>query len=193
MTLEALRAAVVSDWLTDALGQVAAEPASIHRLFPAVARECGRGDLAHGWRREDAARVVLLAGVPLTGAPLADLATELYQHGDAAEKRAVLLALPLLVIGDGGVPLLRDALRTNDTRLVSAALGPYAARLDQPAWRQAVLKCVFMGIPLSTVDRLGQRADPELARMLRGLADERAAAGRPFPSDAAALLTGKAA
>ena len=44
--------------------------------------------------------------------------------------------------GRGGrrcLPVVRDALRTNDTRLVAAALGPYAAaHLDDAAWRQAV-------------------------------------------------------
>ncbi|MEK8109707.1 EboA domain-containing protein [Micromonospora sp. M12] len=59
----------------------------------------------------------------------------------------MLRALPLLPIGGAGVPLLHDAIRTNDTRLVAAALGPYARHLDPAAWRQAVLKCVFSGVP----------------------------------------------
>ncbi|MFD0822823.1 EboA domain-containing protein, partial [Micromonospora zhanjiangensis] len=89
---------------------------------------------------------------------------------------------------DTAVPLLHDALRTNDTRLVAAALGRYARQLDQAAWRQGVLKAVFMGLPLSVVDRLDDRADRELAVMLGGLADERRAAGREMPADALALL-----
>jgi hypothetical protein len=72
--------------------------------------------------------------------------------------------------------------------LVAAALGPYAGHLDDPAWRQGVLKCVFMAVPLSVVDRLDERADGELARMLAGLAAERQAAGRAMPADATALL-----
>ncbi|MFC7108458.1 EboA domain-containing protein [Nonomuraea rubra] len=95
---------------------------------------------------------------------------------------------PLLPVGTGAVPLLRDAIRTNDARLLAAALGPYAAHLDQAAWRQAVLKCVFMGVPLAEVDRLDERADAELAAMLAAFAEEREAAGRPMPGDAAALL-----
>ncbi|WP_344887837.1 EboA domain-containing protein, partial [Nonomuraea antimicrobica] len=104
------------------------------------------------------------------------------------EKRAVLKALPLLDAGVQEVALLLDAIRTNDARLLAAALGPPAAHLDQPAWRQAVLKCVFTGVPLAAVDRLDERADGELAAMLAAFAAERAAAGRPTPSDAAALL-----
>ena len=101
----------------------------------------------------------------------------------------MLRALPWLDIGDSGAELLRDAIRTNDPRLVAAALGPYARHLDDALWRQAVLKCVFMDIPLSAVTGLADRADSELARMLAGLADERHAAGRTMPADATALLT----
>jgi hypothetical protein len=84
---------------------------------------------------------------------------------------------------------VRDALRGNDTRLIAAALGPYAAqRLDDAGYRHAVLKCVFLGIPLSVVSGLARRADPELARMLADFARERAAAGRDVPADVWPLL-----
>ena len=86
------------------------------------------------------------------------------------------------------VPLLHDALRTNDARLVAAALGPYAEHLDPDTWRQGVVKCVFMGVPLSVVDDLDRRTDRELTTMLAALAAERRAAGRAMPADAAALL-----
>ena len=61
---------------------------------------------------------------------------------------------------------------------------------DQPdvVGAQGVVKCVFMGIPLSVVDRLTDRADPQLAAMLSALAAERAAAGRRMPDDALTLL-----
>ncbi|GAA2434290.1 EboA domain-containing protein [Streptomyces macrosporus] len=130
----------------------------------------------------DAARVLLLHAARTDAAG----AARLYAHGTAAERRAVLLALPYLDIGDAGVPLVEDALRTNDTRLVAAAVGPYAAaRLDAHAWRHAVLKCLFTGVPVSAVAGLAERArgDAELARMLRDHAAERTAAGRPVPDD----------
>ncbi|MGI5214465.1 EboA domain-containing protein [Plantactinospora sp. CA-290183] len=175
-------------WLAEALRRAAAEPAAVGRLFAAAGRRCGRSPLPDlpDWTADDAARVLLLTALPAADA--AGQVEALYRYGDAAEKRAVLRALPLLPIGDAGVPLLHDAIRTNDTRLVAAALGPYADRLDQPAWRQAVLKCVFTGIPLSVVYRLDARADGELAIMLAGLAQERRAAGRDMPADATALL-----
>ncbi|MFI5484858.1 EboA domain-containing protein [Micromonospora echinaurantiaca] len=191
MTADQLRAALreVSDpdWLAEALRRVAAEPDSIARWFPAAGRRCGRHELAGlpGWTADEAARVLLLTSLPTRHAERADA---LYRHGDAAEKRAVLKALPLLPIGAAGVPLLHDAIRTNDTRLVAAALGPYARHLDPAAWRQAVLKCVFTGVPLAVVADLDTRADAELAAMLAALAAERHAAGRSMPADATDLL-----
>lgn len=130
----------------------------------------------------DAARVLLLHAVRADHATT----TRLYTHGTAAERRAVLLALPHLgdVPAGSALPLVEDALRTNDTRLVAAAVGPYAAaHLDQHAWRHAVLKCLFTGVPAGAVADLAGRAagDAELARMLRDYAAERTAAGRPVP------------
>ena len=53
---------------------------------------------------------------------------ELYRYGDAAERRGVLRALPYLDLGDRGLGLIDDAIRTNDTRLIAAALGPVRHR-----------------------------------------------------------------
>jgi hypothetical protein len=101
----------------------------------------------------------------------------------------VLRALPLLPVGDGALPLVRDALRTNDTRLIAAALGDYATdHLDAETYRQGVLKCVFTGIPLAALPGLPGRADVRLARMLAAFAHERTAAGREVPADIRPVL-----
>src|SRR5690349_20469461 len=108
-----------SKWLAGACASVVAEPGVVRGLFPLVGRRCGRGPLdpadPHGWTVDDAARSLLPAALPLTGAALLEEIGELYRTGDAAERRAVLRALPLLPVGDGALPLVRDALRTNDT------------------------------------------------------------------------------
>ncbi|WP_435858899.1 EboA domain-containing protein [Streptomyces pathocidini] len=137
---------------------------------------------AHAPDPADAARILLLHAAG------ADAATveRLYAHGSGAERRAVLFALPCLELGAEAVPLVEDALRANDTRLIAAAVGPYAARhLDAHAWRHAVLKCLFTGVPTAAVAGLEDRArgDTELARMLTDFAAERTAAGRPVPAD----------
>jgi hypothetical protein len=171
-------------WLHAALTDAATRPAHgipEHGLAAWQLRfaEAGRRT---GDEHADAARLVLLHAARADTATL----TALYSQGAAAERRAVLLALPHLVEGPDALALTEDALRTNDTRLVAAAVGPYAAaHLPAHAWRHAVLKCLFTGVPVDTVARLADRArgDGELARMLGDFADERTAAGRPVPDD----------
>ncbi|MBC9820634.1 EboA domain-containing protein [Terrabacter sp. MAHUQ-38] len=175
----------------DALAQVASDPDSVERHFAAAARVAAREG-----RDGDAAREALLLALPGRAAEVVTRLTHLYAHGDAAERRAVLLALPALdapdrssPIADAALPIVRDALRTNDTRLVTAAVGPYAAaHLDDDAWRQAVLKVLFTGIPVENVAGLAERADGELARMVGDYAAEREAAGRVVPPDARTVL-----
>ena len=182
MTVDSILAERLTDegrrWLDAATDRVRSEAAAIRTLFPAVGRNVGRGDT------EDAARAALLTALPLDGRVLVDEIAALYRFGDAAEKRGVLRALHLLDVGADALPIIQDALRTNDTRLVAAALGSYGAtHLDQAGYRQGVLKCVFVGVPLAEIDGLDRRADDELARMLADFARERVAAGRTVPGD----------
>ncbi|MFK0111920.1 EboA domain-containing protein [Streptomyces sp. NPDC091217] len=171
-------------WLDEAVATIAAEPAAIRKLFPAARRHCGQARLTEHWTVDEAARAVLLTALPRTGPGLADELTRLHRHGDPAEQRAVLRTLPLLDLGDLALPVVRDALRGNDTTLIEAALGPYAAtHLPDAEYRQAVLKCVFYEIPLDRVHGLHTRADRELARMLADFAHERIVAGRDVPQD----------
>ncbi|MFF9281354.1 EboA domain-containing protein [Streptomyces griseosporeus] len=168
-------------WLDQALAEAAAHPnshgpISVWELRLAEAgRRCGP---AHA----EAARVRILTAARPDATGLA----RVYFQGTAEERLAVLRALPDLVPGPDALPLVEDALRTNDTRLLAAAVGPYAARhLDQHGWRHAVLKCLFTGVPVDAVADLAERArgDGELARMLRDYAAERTAAGRAVPQD----------
>ncbi|WP_406031659.1 EboA domain-containing protein [Nocardioides sp. NBC_00163] len=186
--------------LAEWCAEIEADPTRIRTRFPAAAREIGRtpgtSPEPGAERVEDDVRVRLLVALGRGLAGDADtLSTEvhdLYRFGDADERRAVLLGLGHLedVIGDRAVDLLHDALRTNDPRLVAAALGTYAARLDPAAWRQAVLKCLFVGVPLRLVAGLDgpDGSDDELRRMVADYAAERRAAGREVPVDALPFL-----
>jgi len=185
-------------WLASAAADVERSTSAVTSLFPAVSRHCGRTPLCDGDERglrhgcvDDAARGVLLEALGARGAELVDLVGDLYRYGDAGEKRGVRRGLHLLdePLGDAGLgpallPAVQDGLRTNDVRLVAAGLQEYGARhLDQPGYRHAVVKCVFVGVPLSAVRGLAERQDSDLARMLVDLAHERTAAGRPVPAD----------
>lgn len=170
--------------LAERLDRIRRDPTSIRTMFPALAREVAR---------DDAVRIEALT---VLGETLADdqprlLAEvrDLYRFGDGDERRAVLLSLHLLPVGDGARDLVDDALRTNDTRLVAAAVGAYGARvLDDAAWRQAVLKCLFTGVPLIAVHGLDARVDDDLIAMVSAFAHERRAAGRQIPADVHTLL-----
>ena len=185
-------------WLEQKAADVARDPAAIRLAFPAAGLRCGKAPAgASGLGVDDAARIALLDALDLAGPERVEELTVLYQQGDAAERRGVLRALDYLDrtdapgdgIGGGALPLVLDAIRCNDTRLISAALGDYAARrLDDDSFRQAVLKCVFTGIPLKEVAGLEQRTDAELVRMFEHYAAERRAAGRVVPEDVTDLL-----
>ncbi len=176
-------------WLREATAKIARDPAAIRTRFPAAGRKVGREPLdpederddVHAWTVDDAARTLLLAAL---GERVADELAELYRYGDAAERRGLLRALPYLPVGDRAAGLVDDAIRTNDTRLIAAALGPYAtAHLGDAAYDQAVLKCVFVGVQIEGLDGLPERVTPNGARMLAAFVHERVAAGRTVPPE----------
>ena len=177
------------DWLREASAAVAADGTAIRSRFPMVGRKVGREPLdaaadpadVHAWTIDDAARVLLLLAA---GSAAEGELAELYRYGDAAERRGVLRSLPYLDIEDRGLSLVDDAIRTNDTRLIAAALGPYATEhLSDASYDQAVLKCVFVGVPITGLDGVPERVTPDGARMLAAFVHERVAAGRDVPSE----------
>ena len=176
-------------WLREASAAVAADATAVRTRFPMAGRKVGRGPLEEGadpadlftWTIDDAARVLLLVA---TGEAAEGELAELYRYGDAAERRGVLRALPFLDLGDRGLGLTDDAIRTNDTRLIAAALGPYATEhLPDAACDQAVLKCVFVGVPITGLDGVPARVTPDGSRMLAAFVHERVAAGRDVPAE----------
>ncbi|HEX6338255.1 MAG TPA: EboA domain-containing protein [Jiangellaceae bacterium] len=192
--------AAARERFTGMIAEITRRPERISALFPAAARTVARGPLdpddpqgLTGPTLDDAVRAALLATyAAAVGGAAGRVAAEvgdLYRYGDADEKRAVLRALDRLPVGSAALPIVADALRTNDTRLVAAALGPYGAEhLDAESWRQGVLKCLFVGVPLAAVARLHERADDRLAQMVAAFATERVAAGRDVPEDAWLVL-----
>nr|WP_128379053.1 EboA domain-containing protein [Streptomyces cavernae] len=168
-------------WLDRALHEAAAHPRS-HGPISVWELRIAEAGRRCGPEFADTARVLILHAARAD----TDALARVYRQGTADERRAVLHALPHLVPGPEALPLVEDALRTNDTRLVAAAVGPYAARhLDTHNWRHAILKCLFTGVPVEAVADLPRRAraDAELARMLADYAAERTAADRPVPED----------
>lgn len=190
------------EWLDQVIAQIADDPRRIERHFPAVGRKVGRDPLRpdidpQGLRGsvDDVARARLVAtAVASTDATTAGrLLTDLYRHGDDAERRGVMRGLAAVDTPDSlvatGVDLINDALRTNDPRLVAAAMGDFAGRhLPAVEWRGGVLKCIFMEIPLAVVAAVEERRDADLKIQAENLADERRAAGRTLSPDLTALI-----
>jgi uncharacterized protein len=170
-------------WLASALAAVAADPAEVHDLFPAAGRNVGL----------DAADESRMRLIDALGAHVDEHLERLYQHGEATEQRAVLRWIGAQDLDAPGPPvataLVADALRTNDTRLLAAALGPWSVRhLDAHTFRHGVLKCVFSGVSVAGLAGVADRVDDELLRMLAAFRDEREAAGRVVPDDLDGLL-----
>lgn len=192
-----------SPWLDEVIAEITNDPARITRHFPAVGRMVGRDPLdpvrdPQGLRgsADDVARARLLEAMLDSTDPetAGRLLVDLYRHGDDAERRGVLRGLALIEgpesLIETGLGIVDDALRTNDPRLVAAALGEFSARHLPPAeWRGGVLKCLFMQIPLNAIAGVAERRDVDLKVQAANLAAERRAAGRVLSDDLTALIT----
>ena len=192
------------DWLARATSSAAEIPGEGRRTallndFAAAPRRLGKGPVA----LSDEERMALLpTPVPeratldelgrsalLAAAPEGeqdDLAAECFRHGEIREKRAVLRALSLLPRPDRFCSLAIDACRSHVQPVFEAICceSRYpAAWFPDLAFRQMVLKALFMEVALDRVHGLRARIDPELVRMAQDYASERRAAGRPVPAD----------
>lgn len=183
-------------WLDGACAGLSAGQGALAELFPAASRRVGRGPLGAAspreyWRVDDGARVALLLAAS-GREPTVTLAAarDLYFSGDAREKVGVLRALPWLdsdVAGDpAALATVLDAVRVNQGEIFEAALlddGYGARHLPPHEFRKAVLKAVFLGLPLARIAGLAARADAELSASLLDYVHEREAAGRSVPVD----------
>ncbi len=177
-------------WLDGARSRVAADPAAIRAAFPAVSRRLGTETLdpdddrddPFAWHVDDAGRALLVTAVADDRRD--EELRDCYRHGDARERRGVLRSLDVAAVApDTAAGLVDDALRTNDVRLVAAALGPAGvATLDDHGFAQAVLKAVFVELDLLAIAEVPERVTPELSRMMADFVHERVAAGRGVPA-----------
>ena len=98
----------------------------------------------------------------------------------------VLRAIGLMPITEATVQLLGEAQRTNtmthfeaaicDSNLAGRALTH--ASFDTDDFNRLILKAAFSDVPLTRILGALEHGNPELSRMLQGLATEREAAGR---------------
>jgi hypothetical protein len=83
-------------------------------------------------------------------------------------------------------PRAREAVRSGMKPVFEAVAhhNPYPGEVfSEDAWNHMVVKALFIGSWLWPIQGLDRRANPHLARMLVGLAQERWAAGRPVSGE----------
>jgi hypothetical protein len=137
-----------------------------------------------GWSVTDAARILLLSGLPANGKPFAQRFRSLCRTADVAELTALYRGLPLYPDPAALEEQVGEGLRSNMRGVFEAIAhrNPYPkAHFDDHRWNHMVLKALFIGSPLAPIQGLDERANPELARIMCDFAHERWAAGRPAP------------
>jgi hypothetical protein len=117
----------------------------------------------------------------------ADWLLQLFEAGELGEQVSILRVLPLLPDPARFLETGVQACRTNARDVFEAIVceNPFLAEHFPPLnFNQAIMKAIFMEVPISRVTELTRRITPELSRMAKGYASERRAAGRTVPNDA---------
>jgi hypothetical protein len=144
-------------------------------------------DLVEGWNPErwtllEGARAVLmLSRTDLEDARGIEALEECFRYADVGELCALYKLLALLPAPERCTWRAGEGCRSSMRAVFESAAcdTPFAFRyFDDLAWRQLVIKALFVEAPLWRVYGLDQRIDGELARMALDLCDERRAAGR---------------
>jgi hypothetical protein len=135
------------------------------------------------WTRLEAARALLvLARTDLSTPGGAAAIEEAFRYADMGELCALYKTLALLPEPRRFVARAGEGCRSSMRSVFESVAcdTPLPVRhFDDTAWRQLLIKAVFVEAPLVRVFGLGTRLDAETARMALDLADERRSAGRP--------------
>jgi hypothetical protein len=135
------------------------------------------------WTVDQAARTLLVLALPVLEQDVfVRTLDRLFTDGDLGELVALYQALPLLPEPEAHRARAAEGVRSNMQAVFEAVAlrNPYPAeQLDDAAFNQLVLKCLFLGSPLYLVQGIDRRANGALARMLCDYAHERWSAARP--------------
>lgn len=192
------------EWLDAQAAALARDPSdeTLAIALGMIPRKLGKGDLSldeaetaaagraiegwdpRGWSATDAARILLLSGLPASAKPFAVRFRELCQTADVAELATLYRGLPLYPEPASLVEQVGEGLRSNMRQVFEAIAhrNPYPRKhFDDHRWNHMVLKALFIGSPIAPIQGLDERANAELARIMCDFAHERWAAGRPVP------------
>ncbi|MEX1024179.1 MAG: EboA domain-containing protein [Planctomycetota bacterium] len=161
---------------TRALAPSVAEREALARLVPGLDPE--------RWTLLETVRIALtLALADLADEPGRRTVEEAFRYADEGEARALYRSLALLPGAHRFVQRGAEGCRTNMRSVFEAtALDTPFPRdhFDDVAWRQLVIKSLFVEAPLWRLVGLDERLDADLARMALDLREERTSAGRPI-------------
>ena len=195
------RAGDAAPWVEERLEALAAgaPERDLHVVLGMAPRRLGKADLTPseaeraaaeaarpGWRIDDwsvdGALRVLAILVHGAQRPFADRFEDLRRTADAAEAIALYRGLPLYPEPEALHFEAGEALRSNLKPVFEAVAhrNPFPReQFDEHRWNHMVLKALFVGSRLHPIQGLDERANAELARILREYSQERRAAGRP--------------
>jgi len=134
------------------------------------------------WTTLEALRLTLLQCLPeLAGERGVRVLEEAFEYADIGEMCALYKSLAHLPNPGRFVWRAGEGARSSMRAIFESAVcdTPFPVRhFDDIAWRQAVIKCMFIEAPMWRVWGLDTRLDAELARMALDLVEERRSAGR---------------
>ncbi len=189
-------------WLNEQRSALQADPSdrTLHITLGLVPRKLGKDDLNLGaddlaaaesarpgwdprsWSVDQAARILILCSLTGRNDDFASLFSSLCRTADVAEAITLYSGLPLYDAPDKLENQVGEGLRTNMRAIFEAVAhnNPFPREMfDENRWNHMVLKALFIDSTLAPIQGLDERANPELARIMRDYAHERWAAGRP--------------
>ncbi|MEZ6142656.1 MAG: EboA domain-containing protein [Zavarzinella sp.] len=188
-------------WLQTSHDAIAAgDKTALFRAFSLAPRKVGKADLnlsadsladaqqvrpgwdPSRWSIDQATRAFFVSIWPASSSEdYVAVLDQLYATSGVEELVALYQALPILPFPPAHRLRAAEGVRTN-MKPVFAAIAthnPYPAeQLEEMAWNQMVLKCLFVDVSIIDVQGIWERSNPHLAQMLFQYAKERWAAKR---------------
>lgn len=138
------------------------------------------------WSPADFYRCILFLSIINSNHSQVALLNSYFRFGDEEERASLIKALALLDDSETFKPIALESGRTNSMHLFSALAlnNPFPAIIyDDHEYNQIVMKCLFMGLPVSKICGIDDRCNKELSRMCEDYIDERLSANRSLPTD----------
>ena len=197
---------VAAAWVRDRQGVIRlGDWKGLYLAFGMAPRKVGKSDLGlideelsaasearpgwnpRGWSVDQLTRALLLLSLPtMEATELVAVLDQLFGAGEVGELVAMYQTLPLLPHPSAHVLRAAEGIRTNIKAVFCAVAhqNPYPAeQFTDDQWNQMVLKCQFIGVPMSPIVGLDQRANQHLSAMVVDFVHERWAAKRPIAPD----------